>query len=74
MLAGVLLAVVVLATAGAGAGNRTTTKVVTLMLENRSFSHLLGFLRKELTGKEFNRWVPSVLRSRNRVSDTFSTG
>ncbi len=36
-------------------GNRTRTKVVTLMLENRSFSHLLGFLRKELSGREFNR-------------------
>jgi phospholipase C len=50
-----LLPLLVLVWCAAGASNGTKTKTVVLMLENRSFSHLLGFLRKELTGKEFNR-------------------
>ena len=30
------------------------TKTIVVMLENRSFSHLFGFLTKELNGTEYN--------------------
>lgn len=43
---------------------------VALMMENRAYDHMLGFLDLEneevqgLTGKEYNHWEPSNPRSR----------
>ena len=44
------------------AGNKT--KVIVLMMENRSFDHLFGFLTKDLSGNEFNRVNSSDLNSK----------
>ncbi len=62
-----LLVVCGAAAAARPAANRTKTKTVVLMLENRSFSHMLGFLRKELTGKEFNRFGGARKTSLSRL-------